>query len=405
MGRNSKKKTGLASVVPAGTFGKIGSTVGGDLGKFAGDFVGLGGLGRKAGGDVGSAFGKAIAKLVGFGDYRVANNSIADRGGAIPAGVPVPAFGTQGHAVSICHREYIRDVVVPAVPADFTLESYRINPGLTAMFPWLSGIARNFQQYRILGMVVEFRSLSSDISVGGSLGSVTLATNYNAVGSTYGDKLHMDNSEYAVSAKPSCSQIHSVECDPRITSNTLKYVRGNSGSDADADVDPRLYDMGLFQIATQGLPGAAGTTLGELWVSYHIELYKPLLNDSADDSGQVTSNAFSIDPAGCLTDGYQYGDIVEINSNNGFRFLRGGTYYLEISVDGVGVAFSDNGASFADFEAHANITDSSGTSRVKTHYLKAEFGDSFVLDTTTCTSLSEVIITITPCKDWWSEHP
>ena len=38
--------------------------------------------------------------------------------------------------------------------------------------------------------------------------------------------------------------------------------------------DRRLYDFGNFQIATIGLQGTS-VNVGELWVTYEIELFKP----------------------------------------------------------------------------------------------------------------------------------
>jgi hypothetical protein len=125
----------------------------------------------------------------------------------------------------------------------------------------------------MLGCIFEFKTLSSDITSGGALGSVVLATDYDSADASYASKVVMENSEYAVSAKPSVCQIHAVECDPAVTFSSIKFIRD---APVPSGKDVRLYDMGNFQIAMEGLPTSSGT-LGELWVSYEVALYKPNL--------------------------------------------------------------------------------------------------------------------------------
>jgi hypothetical protein len=41
--------------------------------------------------------------------------------------------------------------------------------------------------------------------------------------------------------------------------------------------DKQFYDLGLFQLATQGMQNAVGT-IGELWCSYEVEFFKPQIS-------------------------------------------------------------------------------------------------------------------------------
>jgi len=86
----------------------------------------------------------------------------------------------------------------------------------------------------------------------------------------------LENSEFAVSTKPSQSLIHAIECDPKVSGFDILYVRDPSYDTTGECSDRRFYDYGKFQVGTQGLPGSTGNTLGELWVSYDIELIKPI---------------------------------------------------------------------------------------------------------------------------------
>jgi len=62
-----------------------------------------------------------------------------------------------------------------------------------------------------------------------------------------------------------------VECKPSETSTLLKYVRSGA---VPTGQDLRLYDQGLFQFISQYNPTQ---DLGELWVTYCVEFYKPVL--------------------------------------------------------------------------------------------------------------------------------
>jgi len=146
-----------------------------------------------------------------------------------------------------------------------------LNPGDNQTFPWLSTIASSYSQYRFHGVVFEFKSLITDFVVGGAPGVVVLSTNYNADDPAFTNKRQMENSEFAVAIKPTEPIMHMIECDPKQTSINELYVRvGNNPT----GVDKKTTDMGNFQIATQGNPTQL---LGELWVTYCVEFFKPEL--------------------------------------------------------------------------------------------------------------------------------
>lgn len=210
----------------------------------------------------------AIPKIVGQGDYTVYYNSLATSS-------QTPQFSSADGGVRIRHREFIADI---AGSSAFALTASPINPGLSpasdGLFPWLSTVASNFEQYRFNGLVLEFRT-TSGTSVGAtntSLGTIMMATLYNSTLPDFDNKQEMLNYEYSCSGVPSNNLLHAVEC--KRSENVLSnlYVR-SSGVPSTADV--RLYDLGRFQIAAQGMQGT--NAVGQLWVSYDITLFKPKL--------------------------------------------------------------------------------------------------------------------------------
>lgn len=143
-------------------------------------------------------------------------------------------------------------------PSNFGIQGYPINPGDSKTFPWLSSIADKFEQYRIEGIIFEYKSLYSDavVTQNGSIGSIILATDYNAGAPLFQSKQAMENYQFAQSSKPSNSIIHPVEC--ARSQNVLSELYIRSGAVPSGE-DIKTYDFGEFQIASQGIPlGAAG---------------------------------------------------------------------------------------------------------------------------------------------------
>lgn len=330
-GNRVKYGLGYRKLVGRGAYGF--NEAGGDI--ITGIGAGLGSLalgpagpvGAAVGSTIGGGIGREIANISGFGKYTVGQNSISTVGDIVPEGYEVPTFGSGSGGTRITHREYVKDIVVPTIPTAFDNTSYTINPGNPLLFPWLATIASQYQQYEFLGCVFTFKTLSSDITGGGALGAVVLATNYDVLEAPFSSKITMENTQYTVSAKPSQSQIHCLECDPSQRVTKLQYIRGvNSGNTVSQDA--RFYDMGNFQVATQGLPGLPGTVLGELWVTYDIMLHKPEVSTITTPTQSLTAIAPSVsNPIGTslVTTG---ANIVVGAGLNGIRFASPGTYLV-----------------------------------------------------------------------------
>jgi hypothetical protein len=302
------------------------------------------------GGFIGDLAQKAIATIAGMGDYTVKENTLFN--GAVSQASP-PSFKNSSSGpgcTSIVHREYLADV--SSVGSAFNVTQYTISPLNAGTFPWLSAIAQNFEQFKILGMVFEFKTTSATAvsSTNTALGSVIMATQYNINEPPFISKLQMDQYEYAVATNPSISAIHPVECAPRDGFANLLYTYTSSAG------DPRLSTFGNFFIATVGQQAASD--IGELWVSYHVELYKPRLFASVSEvnlsgaaiwTGSSTysaanwMNATLSGAAGGLT---TYGNLsltFPISNPNGFNLPVGtvGDFLVTCSVN-----FTTNGAGF-----------------------------------------------------------
>jgi len=224
-------------------------------GAALGGMVGMPSLGAAAGG--------WLSKAIGSGDYKISNNSLMASG--------VPTFSGPKNSVRIRHRELISDI---SGSTAFTNNVYPINPGLAQTFPWFSQICGCFTSYRIWGMMFEFLSNSADAlnSTNTAMGSVIMATQYNVTKSNYVNKPEMAASEFSCATKPSESLLHPIECDLEFRPIRNSYLRSGTVPSGE---DKRFYDWGNFQLATVGMQAAA--VIGELWVTYDIELFYPKL--------------------------------------------------------------------------------------------------------------------------------
>lgn len=246
------------------------SGLGSMLGGAAGSFIG-GPIGGVIGSGLGHLAQGLIKHVTGFGDYTVDVNTLMGANFS-----PPELINMSKNAVCLRHREYIGDITASA---DFTVQSYPINPGLQSTFPWLSGVANNFEEYMITGMIFEFKTLSADYTTASSaaLGYVAMATQYNSLLPDFVDKIHLENYEFSNSAKPSETFIHPIECKRSL--NPVSQLYNRTGP-VESNADIRLYDLGKFQIATGGNSGTG--VLGELWCTYEVCLFKPRLVEYDD---------------------------------------------------------------------------------------------------------------------------
>jgi hypothetical protein len=212
-------------------------------------------LGRKA--------GDFFADITGMGDYQISRNTLMTNNGP-------PLFGNK-HGTVVTHREFITDV---SASIDFTNRDFAINPGAHSTFPWLSSIAAAYEQYELLGCVIEYKTTSGTAvgSTNTALGTVIMSTNYDVEDPPFRTKTDMEAYQYTVTTVPCQSAIHPIECAP--DRSTLDLLYNRSPGNHPEDTEKRFFDLGNFQLAVQGCQ-SQGFKIGELWVSYHVKLVRP----------------------------------------------------------------------------------------------------------------------------------
>lgn len=228
------------------------------------------GLGHDFGDNLGNSAHKLFKQVTGYGDYQVKSNTLMSGG--------PPMFKPSDRILHLRHREFVTDIFSGTMPGGvtstiFTNTTSLIQPNNSRLFPWLSTICKNFQQYRFRGLIFTYESKSGNAisSTNAALGSVMLATNYNIAAPAFANKQEMETHEFTSVCKPSDNMIHPIECSPKEQVCQHFYVQNRELLPGE---DPKFYHVGKLNIATIGQQ-AAGVNLGELWVSYDIELLKP----------------------------------------------------------------------------------------------------------------------------------
>lgn len=164
--------------------------------------------------------------------------------------------GKVAGSMRITHREYLGEVPGNTT---FGVVGYSINPGLPTVFPWLSGIANNFEKYKINSMRIDFVSIAAT----SERGRVTLACDYDVLDSVPNDKVEMF--QIAGASESNVWSTESLTIKPSV----ILFTR--SGLVAGGDL--KTYDHGSIFV---GVSNAGSTSVvGELFIEYDIELMIP----------------------------------------------------------------------------------------------------------------------------------
>jgi hypothetical protein len=169
--------------------------------------------------------------------------------------------------IRIRHTEYLKDLYYIAVDGNIIIP---INPGLAAVFPWLSGIAERFETYRFNALTFRYITAVSTTTDG----AISLVPDYDAADdNTLVSKVKLFSYEDA--ARGPIWQNLNMNCSKsNLTKYKERFIRNNTLSD---NLDIKTYDVGNLIIVLTGVE--ANKFLGELWVEYDITLMTPQMEE------------------------------------------------------------------------------------------------------------------------------
>lgn len=166
------------------------------------------------------------------------------------------------------HSEFIQDVAGSVL---FSVTGLPINPGQSFMFPWLSQIAPNYESYKF-----DFLIFTYENAVGSqTAGKVLLGVDFDASDPAPVDKQQFASYQGYSSDAPwkTFTQHNSKD---NLNKRSSYYVRPGA---LPAGTDIKLYDVGNFFVASQGMVDASN--VGELYVKYRVKFMTPQIQNSA----------------------------------------------------------------------------------------------------------------------------
>jgi len=260
-------------------------------------------VGRSLGSQLGETAGEAVLSLIGLGDYKASpiqqnsilprKNGIIDFGGQGPPAIMNGGNGT----VIINHREFVGNIYATA-DTKFHFQKYGLNPANQAFFPWLSKVATNFQQWKLKGAIVHLKSMATSYAANLSLGTIFAGIQYNYYAPDPNNMRELANLDGSCTHKSSKDVYLPIECAPRLTSMDELYI-DNPGVIKEGDL--RFNYMGNIYVGCEGVkyttapaPGEEPPVLFQVWISYEVELMKPILSNTVGvfDTLKITSPGF-----------------------------------------------------------------------------------------------------------------
>jgi hypothetical protein len=246
---------------------------------------------------------------------------------------PVAAMSSSGKGgdarIRIRQREYVADL---SGSVAFSTQQFSINPGLSSTFPWLSSIASRYESYLFRSLRFEYETSVSTATAG----TVILAVDYDSADAAPTSKQQIMAYRGAVRSAPWAPCENGSDGSDLSKFGVQRYIR--SGSVASTDI--KTYDVGNLFCGFQGMAGVS--SVGELYVSYDVELMTPELNQvqffGTITSGGAVSNAAVFGTAAVITGN---GDV-SAASGNTLTFSRVGSYVVAQSL--VGSVFTDTAA-------------------------------------------------------------
>nr|WRQ65011.1 structural protein [Tolivirales sp.] len=334
--RAKKKQSKQRATNEVSALGRAIRSLGLAAGGAAGTYIGQ----PAAGGAIGHSLGAALSQWLGAGDYAVGSNTVVKQ--SMKAANAIPVMHTDQQSVVIRHREYLGEVLSSTA---FTVQqTYPLNPGNSTTFPWLCSIAASFQEYRIRGIVFHYVPTSGAAISGtnAALGSVMLQTSYRSNDALPTSKVEMLNEFWSNEVVPSDTMAHPIECDPKENPFNVQYIRTGTVPSGDSVL---MYDLGQTHLAVSGCQ-SNGARLGDLWVTYDVELKKPLLYsnvtsrvDSANGYYSSVSSLLSVFGSTVRT---LNGPMAVTTLNNTMTFPKGavGKYFVLFQITGTALSLA-----------------------------------------------------------------
>jgi len=239
-------------------------------------------LDKKYTGGLGHEIFKA---LTGSGDYHADSKDlpyVVEANTVVhPKLIPtMPKISNSGGMVRVQHREFITNITIDAKGS--SVGRVDIQVGNPLAFPWLSSLGNRFQQYKVLGGVFEYVTLSGNAVSAAvpALGQISMVLQYDVARQPMTDQREILNTYYSNSGIISSDLMVALECETTEQPCQVYLVR-NAEAGEPVPTDLRWYDFARLEFTIVGAPPsilAPNYVAGQLWFTYDLLLIKPVMH-------------------------------------------------------------------------------------------------------------------------------
>jgi len=240
-----------------------------------------------------------------------------------------------------------------------------LNPGLGETFPWLSKVAENFVSYRITKFSVHVTGLKSAMTSG----SLCISYISNPALATSLSKLELLNGGSACEFPVWQGGTYQFDLDPLPNQHLLLRTAPTT--------DLELYDFGFLQLAFSGLENTIDSDICDLFMSYTVELFQPVMPQETLFLAPHSISQFGNSTQKTVLDGEHavfdsilhnaLGIVLEQDADGTkFRVETPGTYHIKgdftlrdtnPTSQSTVISLQKNGVDYSKFGQTANVRD------------------------------------------------
>lgn len=232
-----------------------------------------------------------------------------------------PRFQQTSGGVRISHREYVTSVSGTA--GTFLLnggngdkQDYSVNPLNPFVFPWLTSIAANFDQYTVCSLRLSYVPLANTSTAG----RVALFFDKDSGDPGPSDRSALANYKHLAEISP-----WGMTRLPIPRDNVKRFMADNATS------DPKLVNFGKIGYVTYGGPTGE---YGDLFIEYTIDLFEP------QPTSLPITDLFTSGATTTIT-GLPITTIESFDSSSAnYQFRVGGTYLINFIANVTSNAFA-----------------------------------------------------------------
>lgn len=188
-----------------------------------------------------------------------------------------PRVTANAKSCRIRHRE-LMDIIDMSIT--YEARAYRINPGVGATFPWLSGQAQGWEQYKFHSLQLRYLPTCSTTEPG----VIVMFVDYDPT-----DSAPTTVRDAMTNATATAGPVRNGSL---VNTNTVALLGGLKAKYVETQLsgpsDPRSTDSGTFYIVTDG---GNNVQVGAVWIEYDVEFMYPQRSTPSAYSQAVGNDA------------------------------------------------------------------------------------------------------------------